>query len=68
MFRIEYCSIKKVAGGNGIGTGSNQLRYPWGIYLDSNSSLYIVDRNNHRLQKWDNGKFCETGIYTCNEF
>ena len=41
-----------VAGGNGAGNSTNQLRNPWGIYLDVNLTLFIVDRGNHRVLRW----------------
>ena len=42
-----------VAGGNGAGSGSNQLNSPIGIYLSKRDrSLYIADRENSRIQKW----------------
>lgn len=42
-----------VAGGNGSGTGSNQLSRPPEIVLSKiDASLYITDRLNRRVQKW----------------
>ncbi|CAF3042616.1 unnamed protein product [Rotaria socialis] len=45
---------KVVAGtSNGVaGSGINQLNGPWGIFVTSNGTLYIVDQNNHRVQRW----------------
>ncbi|CAF4687877.1 unnamed protein product, partial [Didymodactylos carnosus] len=34
------------------GDGSNQLHYPNSVFLDFNEDMYIVDQNNHRIQKW----------------
>ena len=45
----------KVAGGNGAGSTSEKLSGPWGIYVDANSNLYVVDRGNHRVQFWATG-------------
>ena len=42
-----------VAGGNGGGSGANQLYLPCGIYLDQNGNIYIADKVNNRVQKWD---------------
>lgn len=42
----------KVAGGNGAGNTQERLNSPWGIYVDVNGSIYIVDRSNHRVQLW----------------
>jgi hypothetical protein len=42
-----------IAGTGVIGNGSQQLYYPYGIYLDElNSYLYIADSNNHRIQRY----------------
>ncbi|CAF0838772.1 unnamed protein product [Adineta steineri] len=41
-----------VAGGNGVGSGANQLNEPRNIVVDSNGALYIADGNNNRIQRW----------------
>ena len=41
-----------VAGGNGRGTGMNQLRNPCGLCVDVDRTLCIVDSNNHRILAW----------------
>lgn len=41
-----------VAGGNGQGTGSNQLNQPMGMHIDNAGNIYIADGPNHRIQKW----------------
>lgn len=46
-----------VAGGNGAGATADKLNAPWGVYVDSNNAVYVVDRNNHRVQKWNLGMF-----------
>ncbi|CAF3968520.1 unnamed protein product [Rotaria sp. Silwood1] len=47
--------------GNGAtGNGTNGLSCPFGFHLDSNSTLYIADSCNHRIQKWLSG--ASTGI------
>lgn len=40
-----------VAGGEGRGSAANQLDEPYGVALDAEGSLYIVDSENHRVQK-----------------
>ena len=50
-----YLFVSKVAGGNGAGSALDRLYYPWGIYVDSNQAVFIVDRYNHRVVRWDNG-------------
>ena len=44
-----------VAGGNGNGNALNQLQYPAGIHVDSAGNVYVADRANHRIVKWEPG-------------
>ena len=44
-----------VAGGNGYGNNLNQLAYPWGIHVDDSENIYISDKENHRIMKWQKG-------------
>ncbi len=39
-----------VAGGNGQGSGANQLYYPWNIAVDTQFTLYVADPGNRRIQ------------------
>ncbi|CAF0810347.1 unnamed protein product [Adineta steineri] len=41
-----------VAGGNGPGSGANQVNYPRSITVDSSGTLYVADSNNNRIQRW----------------
>ncbi|UJR07420.1 hypothetical protein I4U23_011706 [Adineta vaga] len=41
-----------VAGGNGKGNQRNQLNSPTFIFVDKDQSLYVSDRENHRVMKW----------------
>ena len=41
-----------VAGGNGQGSGLNQLTSPHGIYVDDDQTIYIADLGNHRIMTW----------------
>ena len=41
-----------VAGGNGSGSATNQLKAPYGIDVDSSGNMYVTDTNNHRIMKW----------------
>lgn len=45
-----------MAGGYGIGSTPDKLNYPWGVYVDVTATIYVVDRNNHRVQRWLSGK------------
>ena len=42
-----------IVGENGPGAESNQLNEPYGISFDRKGNLYVVDRLNHRIQKFD---------------
>ncbi|CAF2652678.1 unnamed protein product [Rotaria sp. Silwood2] len=44
-----------VAGGNGRGSGSNQLNMPWAVYVDKNENVYVADTDNSRVQMWAKG-------------
>ena len=46
-----------MAGGNGAGNTADKLNGPWGVYVDSSQGVYVVDRNNHRVQYWPSGMF-----------
>ncbi|CAF4042779.1 unnamed protein product, partial [Adineta steineri] len=50
------CNGTTVAGGNGPGSRSNQLSNPSYIKISNKTgALYIVDANNHRIQRWNQG-------------
>ena len=40
---------------NKLGSGDKYLRFPVDVTLDLKGSLYIADRDNHRIQKWSSG-------------
>ena len=44
-----------VVGGNGQGSGLNQLNSPHGIYVNDDQSIYIADENNHHVVEWKSG-------------
>ncbi|CAF5013290.1 unnamed protein product, partial [Rotaria sp. Silwood1] len=44
-----------VAGGNGHGSGTNQLYSPHGLYVDDDLTIYVADRDNHRVVEWKSG-------------
>ncbi|CAF0863244.1 unnamed protein product [Adineta steineri] len=41
-----------VAGGNGKGDKLNQLNNPTFIFVDEDQSVYVSDKDNHRVMKW----------------
>ena len=45
-----------VAGGNGAGSDSHQLNKPRSVWVSKKTgAIYIVDTNNHRIQRWNRG-------------
>ncbi|CAF5129072.1 unnamed protein product [Rotaria sp. Silwood1] len=44
-----------VAGGNGKGSETNQLYYPYGLYVDDDQTIYVADCRNHRIVEWKSG-------------
>jgi hypothetical protein len=42
----------EIIGGNGAGTQSHQLNTPSGLSLDRYGHLYVVDRENCRVQRF----------------
>jgi len=56
--RVQRCPVggdgacSTVAGGRGAGAADNQLFHPIGVAITSDgSTLFIVDKNNHRVQR-----------------
>ena len=41
-----------MAGGNGNGSGLNQLDRPKGLYVDDDLAIYVVDTSNSRVMEW----------------
>ncbi|CAF3383996.1 unnamed protein product [Rotaria socialis] len=44
-----------VAGGNGCGNATNQLKQPLGLFVDDDQTVVIADNGNHRIMQWKNG-------------
>ncbi|CAF3771951.1 unnamed protein product [Adineta steineri] len=52
-----------VAAGTGInGSASNQLKSPYGIFVDVNLDLYVADCENHRVQLFQSGESNGTAV------
>lgn len=49
--RVQEGTI--IAGGNGQGTNSNQFNGPLHVSFDDQSNMYVVDFENHRVQRFD---------------
>ncbi|CAF1611700.1 unnamed protein product, partial [Rotaria magnacalcarata] len=44
-----------VAGGNGREGATNQLNYPFGLFVDDDQTVVIADTENNRIMQWKNG-------------
>ncbi|CAF3669749.1 unnamed protein product, partial [Rotaria socialis] len=44
-----------IAGGHGQGGATNQLRGPYGLFVDNDQTVVIVDWLNNRIMQWKNG-------------
>ncbi|CAF4720776.1 unnamed protein product, partial [Rotaria sp. Silwood2] len=44
-----------MAGGNGEGAGRNQLTVPTHLFVDQQQTVYVSDKCNHRVMKWNKG-------------
>jgi DNA-binding beta-propeller fold protein YncE len=54
--------LTSVAGNCSAGSASNQLNHPHGIFVDTNSNLYVADCHNHRIQLFHPGQLNGTTI------
>ena len=54
-WNIEDRNETVVAGGNGEGSGPDQLSCPSHIFVDKDCSVYVADSGNHRVMKWIKG-------------
>ena len=53
-----------VAGGNGQGSGANQLYYPSGVCVDIDGNIFVADTYNNRVQEFPSGSTSATGGVT----
>ncbi|CAF5063920.1 unnamed protein product, partial [Rotaria sp. Silwood1] len=44
-----------VAGGKARGSKTNQLYWPWSLYVDDDQTIYVADWGNHRIVEWKSG-------------
>ncbi|CAF2082792.1 unnamed protein product [Rotaria magnacalcarata] len=44
-----------IAGSHGAGSGTNQLSWPQGLFVDDEQTMIIADFMNHRIIQWKNG-------------
>ncbi len=50
------------AGGNGQGSGLNQLDLAEGVFVDAAGAVYVADFNNHRIMRWAPGAITGTVV------
>jgi hypothetical protein len=53
-----------VAGTGSLGSTSNMLYYPYGIFVDTNFDLYVADCYNQRIQLFQSGELNGTTVVT----
>jgi hypothetical protein len=56
---------KTVIGGT-QGNDSNQLSHPYGLFMDSNNTLFIADSGNNRVMKLDEGVLLQLDLSRVN--
>ncbi|CAF3327048.1 unnamed protein product [Rotaria socialis] len=44
-----------IAGGHGNGGTTNQLNYPYNVFVDDDQTVVIADPGNNRIMQWKNG-------------
>ena len=52
---LDLNALTIIAGTGSIGTASNMLNFPHGIFVDINLDLYVADRENNRIQMFRAG-------------
>ncbi|CAF0825837.1 unnamed protein product [Adineta steineri] len=56
VFKVDLISVSgiqmMIAGNGSSGSTSSLLDYPWGIYVDTDFTLYVADAGNHRIQRF----------------
>ncbi|CAF4346555.1 unnamed protein product, partial [Adineta steineri] len=53
ILRSRSNDIRCIIGCNGKGSQSHQLFFPTSLSFDSYGNIYIIDEDNHRIQKFD---------------
>ncbi|CAF2037944.1 unnamed protein product, partial [Rotaria magnacalcarata] len=43
-----------IAGGHGDGNATNQLSFPYGLFIDDDQTVVIADTENNRIMQWKN--------------
>jgi len=53
LFKAGEYVGQTIAGTTGVsGINASLLNYPWSLKLDNQLNLYVLDTNNHRVQKF----------------
>ncbi|CAF0798868.1 unnamed protein product [Adineta steineri] len=66
VFKVDLISVSgipvMIAGNGSSGSTSSLLNYPWGIYVDTDFTLYVADCYNHRIQRFGFGELNGTTV------
>ncbi|CAF3845332.1 unnamed protein product [Adineta steineri] len=66
VFKVDLISVSgipvMIAGNGSSGLTSSLLDYPWGIYVDTDFTLYVADCYNHRIQRFGFGELNGTTV------
>ncbi|CAF3495269.1 unnamed protein product [Rotaria socialis] len=53
QYRVGYNGGRVVAGANGKGNRLDQLDHPHCVFVDHDHSVYMSDKNKHRVMAWE---------------
>ena len=45
----------------------NALSAPWGVHVDSSGAIYVSDRGNHRIVRWNQGIFFQNLSFSLSQ-
>ena len=57
-----------IAGNGSVGSESDMLKNPWGIFVDENFILYVADSGNNRIQRFESGNLTGTTVAGSDAF
>ncbi|CAF0862843.1 unnamed protein product [Adineta steineri] len=66
VLKVDLTSVSStqvmIAGNGSNGSTSSLLNSPFGIYVDTDFTLYVADSNNHRIQRFGFGELNATTV------
>jgi len=54
-FTPDGSNMTVLVNNNGVGLAADQFNAPFGIFIDNDQTLYVADKENHRVQMWPSG-------------